>query len=114
MINFFDHFVILKNDIKTYDSIQKIAVVQGDDYTTGSILDHNYFNKYYKMIAIELSKQQARNPDPKEIQQISFMGNLRGNGNRLMFFIIEEAKETIFTRNCQIIVILFCFNIILI
>ena len=53
MINFFDNLVILRNDIKTYDSIQKTAVGQADGNTTGSILDHNYFNKYYKMIAID-------------------------------------------------------------
>ena len=38
---------------------------QGDDYTTSCLLDYNYFNKYWKMIAIDLSKQQALNTDPK-------------------------------------------------
>ena len=47
------------------------------------------------MIAIDLSKQQALDTNPKEIQQINFTGNLSGNSNRLMFFIIEEAKDTI-------------------
>ena len=41
---------------------------QGDDYTTGCVLDYNYFNNYYKMIATDLSKQQALDPDPKAIQ----------------------------------------------
>ena len=47
------------------------------------------------MIAIELSKQQALDAHPKAIQQINFTGNLRGRDNRVMFAIIEEAKETI-------------------
>ena len=55
------------------------------------------------MIAIDLSKQQALDAVPKAIQQINFTGNLSGDNNRLIFFIIEEVKETIsrfFTRNC--------------
>ena len=66
------------------------------------------------MIEINLSKQQALDADPKAIQQISFIENLDCNENARMFFIIEEAKETIldfFTRNCESIAILFCFNI---
>ena len=51
------------------------------------------------MIAIDLSKQQALDADPKAIQQINFTGNLnRGenvNNNTIMFFITKEAKETI-------------------
>ena len=47
----------VKSDMRTYDNIQKIATVQGDDYTTGCLLDYNYFNNYDKMIAIDLSKQ---------------------------------------------------------
>ena len=47
------------------------------------------------MIVIDLSKQQALDADPEATQQINFTGNLDGNNNRLMFFIIEEVKETI-------------------
>ena len=53
--NFFDRTV--KNNLITYDNIQKIATGQGDDYTTGCLLDHNYLNNYYKRIATDLSKQ---------------------------------------------------------
>ena len=52
---FFDQPV--KSDMRTYDNIQKIATVHRDDYTTGCLLDYNYFNNYDKMIAIDLSKQ---------------------------------------------------------
>ena len=48
------------------------------------------------MIAIDLSKQQALDVDPRAIQQINFTANLDGAGNTTIFFIIEEAKETVF------------------
>ena len=47
------------------------------------------------MIAIDLSKQQVLDTDPKAIQQINFTVNLNQQGNTAMFFIIEELKETI-------------------
>ena len=47
------------------------------------------------MVLMDLSKQQAFNADPRAIQQINFTGNLTREGNATMFFIIEEAKETI-------------------
>ena len=57
--NFFDQPV--KNNLRTYDNIQKIVTAQGDDYTTSCLSDYNYFNKYYITIEIDLSKQQALN-----------------------------------------------------
>ena len=57
------------------------------------MLDHNYFKSYYKIIAIDLSKQQALNVDRKSIQQINFTGNLENWS--ATSFIIEEAKETV-------------------
>ena len=72
--NLFDQPV--KSYLRTYENIKKTATGQGDDYTTGCLLDYNYFKEYYKLIAIDLSKQQALDADPKEIQQINFTGNL--------------------------------------
>ena len=92
MKNFFDHPV--RSDMKTHANIWKIAAGQGD-YTIGCLLDYNYFNNYYKMIAIDLSKQKELDADPKEIQQINFTGNLDWAKGAAMFFIIEEAKETV-------------------
>ena len=92
-LNFYD--LPIKNDTKTYDNIHKITTGQEDDYATGCLLDYNYFKNYYKMIAKDLSKQPALDADLEVIQQVSFVQNLSGNINRLMFFIIEEAKETI-------------------
>ena len=79
-----------------YEIIFKIKAGQGDDYTTGCLLEYNYFKKYYKMIAISLSKQQALDADPKAIQQINFSGNLKQDNGGTIFSIMEEAKETVF------------------
>ena len=91
--NFFDQPV--KNSLRTYDNINKIATGQGDDYTTGCLLDYKYFNNYYEMISIDLSKQQALDVYPKAIQQVNFTVNLawEGNANTIMFFNTEEVKE---------------------
>ena len=47
----------INSNLKMYENIRKTATGQGDDYTTGCWLDYSYFNNYYKMIAINLSKQ---------------------------------------------------------
>ena len=91
--NFFDQPI--KNNKVTYDNIRKIATGQGDDYTTGCLLDYPYFTDTYKMIAVNLSKQQALDADPRAIQQINFTANLDRAGNTRVYFILEEAKETI-------------------
>ena len=71
----------VKNNLITYDHILKIITGEGDGYMTGCLLDYNYFNNSYKMIATDLSKQQPLGPGPKPIQQINFTGNLeQGNG----------------------------------
>ena len=80
---------------KTYENIIKITTGQGDNYTTGCLLDYPYFKNLYKMIAIDLSKQQALDDDPRAIQQINFTANFDRAGNTTMFFIIEEVKETV-------------------
>ena len=88
--NFFDQPVT--SDMRTYDNIQKIAAGQGDDYTTSCLLGYNYFNKDYKMIAIDLSKQHELDADPEVVQQINFTGNLERDKGAMMFLNIEEAK----------------------
>ena len=91
--NFFDQPI--KNNKITYDNIIKIATGQGDDYATGCLLDYPYFANTYKMIAVDLSKQQALDADPRAIQQINFTENLDRAGNTWVYFILEEANETI-------------------
>ena len=85
----------IKNNKVTYENIRKIAIGQGDDYSTGCLLDYPYFTNTYKMIAVDLSKQQALDADPRAIQQINFTANLDRAGNTRVYFILEEAKETI-------------------
>ena len=116
-------------------TFKKNTTSHWEEYATGCLLDYNYFKKH-KRTAVNLSKQQA------SIQRIGFIENLDGANNRIMFFIIEEVKETIldcsqwtvkvlwiFLHNLFHVVkvfnrkifdhtacstILFCFNIILI
>ena len=68
---------------------------QGDDYMVECLLDYPCFKKYSKLITIDLSKQQKLDSDPKSIQQFDFTGNLNRAEGSTMFFIIEEAKETV-------------------
>ena len=91
--NFFNQPI--KNNKVTYENIRKIATGQGDDCTTSYLLDYSYFADTYKMIAVDLSKQQALDADPRAIQQINFTANLDRAGNTRVYFILEEAKETI-------------------
>ena len=76
---------------KTYENIRKITIRQGDEYTTGCLLDYSYSKNHYKTIAIDLSKQQALDADPRASQQINFTANLDRAENTTIFFIIEEA-----------------------
>ena len=63
--NFFDQSI--KNDKVTHENMRKTTIGQGDDYTTGCLIDYTYFKKYHKMIAVDLSKQQVLDADPKAI-----------------------------------------------
>ena len=82
----------IKNNKVTYEDIRKIATSQGDDYTTGCLLDYPYFKDSNKMIAVDLSKQQALDADPRAIQQINFTANLDRAGNTRIYFFLEESK----------------------
>ena len=81
---------------KTYENIRNITTGKGDGYTTGCLLDYPYFKENYKMIAIDLSRENELDADPRAIQQINFTANLDRAGNATIFFIIEEAKEANF------------------
>ena len=87
---FFEIPVKIKEEV--YEAI--IEMSKNDDYTTGNLLDYEYFKDHYKLIAIDLSKKiELENPDLK--QQINFTGRLEENNAR-MFFIIEKKQETTF------------------
>ena len=87
-------FQPIKNNKETYEN-RKIDTGQGDHYTTGCLLDYPYFKDTYKMIAIDLSEQQALDADSRTIQQINFTANLDRAGNTRIYFVLEEVKETI-------------------
>ena len=80
----------IKNNKVTYENIRKISIGHGDDYTTECLLDYAYFKEYYKMRAIDLSKQQALDADPRTIQQINFTANLDRDGNTRFCLILEK------------------------
>ena len=90
--NLFDQPI--KDDKVTYKNIRKVATGKGDNYTTGYLLDYTYFRDNYKMIAVDLSRQQPLDADPRAIQQINFTANLDRAGNTRVYFILEESKET--------------------
>ena len=97
---FFDQPI--NNDVKTYENIRTIATGQGDDYTTGCLLDYpskkiDDCKDDSKMIAINLSNQQARDADPRAIQQINFTSNLDRAGDTPCFLLLKMLKSK---RNC--------------
>ena len=81
---------------KTYENFRKIATGKGDDYTTDCLFDYPYFKENFKVIAIDLSRQNKFDAYPRAIEPINFTAKLDRAGNTTTFFIIEEAKETIF------------------
>ena len=83
----------IKNKEEKYENI--IEMSKNSDYTTGNLLDYEYFSIHYRLIAIDLSKQiELENPDLKP--QINFIGKLEQNNGTTMFFIIEKLEETTF------------------
>ena len=79
--------------MKQYDKLRKISIGQGDDYTTGCLLDFAYFEKNYRLIAADLSKQKALDADPKAIQQIIFTS--KTDYQIRVYYILEQSKEKI-------------------
>ena len=89
--NFYDQPI---NDlVKQYNKIRKIAIGQGNDYTTGCLLDYQYFKDHYNLIAINLSKQEELDADSRAVQQIEFYGMLRSNSQ--LCTVLEKSKETV-------------------
>ena len=84
----------IKDNKVTYENIRKIATGKGDNYTAGSLLDYPYFRDNYKIIAVDLSRQQELDANSRAIQQINFTANLDRAGNTRIYFILEESKET--------------------
>ena len=83
--------------IKQYNEVRKVSTGQGDDYTTGCLLDYVYFKDNYRLIAVDLSKQKALDADPRAIQQIVFPGVVGGADNTKirLYTLLEKSKETV-------------------
>ena len=94
--NFYDQPI--NDSIKQYNEIRKISTGQGDDSTTGFLLDFAYFENNCRLIAVDLSKQKALDTDSRAIQQIIFAGKIKAaevNTKVIIYYILEESKETI-------------------
>ena len=89
--NFYDNPI--ESDIEKYRELKKVMIGKGEDYTTGSLLDFNYFDKHYKLVAVDLSKQKELDADPRAIQQIEFKYMLETNST--IYWVLEKSKETI-------------------
>ena len=89
--NFYDNPV--ERDIEKYRELKNVMIGKGEDYTTGTLLDFDYFKKHYKLVAVDLSKQKELDADPREIQQIEFKYMLETNST--IYWVLEKSKETI-------------------
>ena len=89
--NFYDNPI--ESDMEKYRELKKVMIGKREDYTTGSLLDFNYFDKHYKLVAVDLSKQKELDADPRAIQQIEFKYMLGTNSN--IYWLLEKSKETI-------------------
>ena len=96
--NFYDNPI--ESDIEKYRELKKVMIGKGEDYTTGSLLDYDYFKKYYKLIAVDLSKQKELDAYPRAIQQIEFKYMFEGNNdnNSTIYWVLEKFR--ILQRNC--------------
>ena len=92
---FFDTTVKKKEE--TYENFFEMFEMRKiNDYTTGNLLDYDFFSNHYKLTAVDLSKQiQLETPNLK--QKISFIGKLEEDNGATMFCIIEKSEETIFS-----------------
>ena len=89
--NFYDNPI--ENDIEKYRELKKVMIGKGEDYTTESLLDFNYFKKHYELVAVDLSKQKELDADPRAIQQIEFKYTLGTDST--IYWVLEKSKETI-------------------
>ena len=83
----------IESHIEKCRELKKVMTGKGEDDTTGSLLDYNYFKKHYKLVAVDLSKQKELDADPRVIQQIEFKYMLATNST--IYWVLEKSKETI-------------------
>ena len=83
----------IESDTEKYRELKRVMIGKGEDYTTGSLLDYDYFKKHYKLVAVDLSKQKELDADPRAIQQIEFKYMLETDST--IYWVLEKSKETI-------------------
>ena len=88
---FYDN--LIESDIEKYRELKKVMIGKGEDYTTGYLLDYDYFLKHYKLVAVDLSKQKELDADPRAIQQIEFKYMLPTNST--IYWVLENSTETV-------------------
>ena len=89
--NFYDNPI--ESDIEKYRELKKVMIGKGENYNIGSLLDYNYFDKHYKLVAVDLSKQKELDADPRAIQQIELKYMLGIDST--IYWVLEKSKETI-------------------
>ena len=89
--NFYDNPI--ESDIEKYRELKKVMIGKKEDYTTGSLLDYDYFKRHYKVVAVDLSKQKELDADPRAIQLIEFKYMLETNSN--IYWVLKKSKEII-------------------
>ena len=97
--NFYDKAT--DSDVKRYEEIRKLTTEQGEDYTTGCLLDYDYIKNHYRLVAVDLSRQKELGSNPKAIQKIEYVGQsknvdgINADGIQSMFIltILEETKK---------------------
>ena len=89
--NFYDNPI--ETNIEKYRELKKVMIGKGEDYTTGSLLDFNYFDKHYKLVAVDLSKQKELDADPRAIQQTEFKYMI--GTSSIIYWVLEKSKGTI-------------------
>ena len=90
------------SDVKRYKEIRKLTVGQSQDYTTGCLLDYECIKNHYNLVAIDWIRQQEFDADPKAIQQVGFVRQLKdiddinagGTQNMFILTVLEKTKET--------------------
>ena len=102
--NFMINQLKCHSDIKRHEEIRKLTTGQEEDYTTGCLLDYEYIKNHYRSIAVDLIRQKEFGADPKAIQQVEFIGQLKkldddGNARDAendpsVLAILEKIKKT--------------------
>ena len=83
----------VKMMLKKFRELKKVMIGKGEDYTTGSLLDFNYFKKHYKLVAVDLTRQKELDADPRATQQIEFIYMLGTDST--IYWVLEKSKEPI-------------------